>query len=145
MPTRGGSRDGRRAVIEGAITILYVQDQRASADFYERSLGRRPDLDVSGMTEFHLSPGCVLGLMPAKGIKRLLGEVLPDPEAAQGIPRAEFYVYVADPRAFYLRALHAGARALSPPLPRDWGDEAGYVLDPDGHVLAFARRQPAGR
>jgi len=21
---------------------------------------------------------------------------------------------------------------------RDWGDRAGYCLDPDGHVLAFA-------
>ncbi len=56
--------------------IPYVSDQRASAEFYAAVLGRPTDLDVLGMTEFHL---------------------------------------------------------------RDWGQEAAYSLDPDGHVLAFAR------
>lgn len=127
-------------MIEGAIMILYVRDQGASCVFYETVLGRSPGLDVPGMTEFELGQGFKLGLMPATGIKRLLGSALPDPEAAQGLPRAELYLYVDDPGAFYERALQAGARPLSPPSSRDWGDEAGYVLDPDGHVLAFARK-----
>ena len=126
-------------MIEGAVTILYVKDQNASSAFYEQALGRGPVLHVPGMTEFELGPGFKLGLMPARGIKRLLGPALPDPEAAQGLPRAELYLYVRDPEAHYAMALRAGARPLSPPSPRDWGDEAGYVLDPDGHVLAFAR------
>jgi aminoglycoside 6'-N-acetyltransferase len=39
----------------------------------------------------------------------------------------------------------AGATELSPVLAREWGDDAGYCLDPDGHVLAFAAptRAPA--
>jgi uncharacterized glyoxalase superfamily protein PhnB len=36
----------------------------------------------------------------------------------------------------------AGARALSPLGPRDWGDEAAYFADPDGNVLVVARPLP---
>lgn len=123
--------------------ILYVSDQKASAGFYERVLLLRPQLDVPGMTEFRLNDGSVLGLMPGAGIKRLLGDGLPDPAGAAGIPRAEVYLVVENPGAFHRRALENGAAELSPLLPRDWGHEAAYCLDPDGHVLAFAKESAA--
>jgi catechol 2,3-dioxygenase-like lactoylglutathione lyase family enzyme len=119
--------------------ILYVADQKRSRDFYAVALGIQPELDVPGMTEFHLGTGAVLGLMPEAGIRRLLGESLPDPSAGRGCPRAELYLVVEDAGAFHRRALSAGARELSPLIPRDWGHEAAYSLDPDGHVVAFAR------
>lgn len=119
--------------------ILYVKDQAKSREFYAIALGKAPRLDVPGMTEFELGPGCVLGLMPEKGIKRLLPD-MPDPESGSGIPRAEVYLTVPDPAAYHARALAAGARELSPMGPRDWGDKAAYSLDPDGHVIAFAER-----
>ena len=117
--------------------ILYVRDQGRSRDFYAAALGMAPSLDVPGMTQFELGPGCVLGLMPEKGIKRLLPD-LPDLEAAGGAPRAEVYLVVDAPDVLHARALAAGAKELSPPGPRDWGDRAAYSLDPDGHVLAVA-------
>lgn len=117
--------------------ILYVADQAAARDFYAAVLGQAPRLDVPGMTEFELEPGCVLGLMPEKGIKRLLPS-LPDPSAGRGVPRAEVYLTVPDPAASHARALAAGAKELSPLEPRGWGDKAAYSLDPNGHVLAFA-------
>lgn len=117
--------------------ILYVADQAAAKDFYAAVLGQAPRLDVPGMTEFELEPGCVLGLMPEKGIQRLL-PALPDPSAGRGSPRAEVYLTVPDPAASHARALAAGARELSPLEPRGWGDKAAYSLDPNGHVLAFA-------
>jgi catechol 2,3-dioxygenase-like lactoylglutathione lyase family enzyme len=118
--------------------ILYVADQARSARFYARVLDCAPRLDVPGMTEFDLPGGAVLGLMPEAGIKRLLGETLPDPARASGIPRAELYLLVDDPAAVHRRALDAGATELSPLLARDWGHRVAYALDPDGHVLAFA-------
>lgn len=118
--------------------ILYVRDQRASADFYRRVLAAEPTLDVPGMTEFRLGDGAVLGLMPERGIARLLdGSV--DPASAGGVPRAEVYLLVDDPAAHHARALEAGGRELSPLQARDWGEEAAYSQDPDGHVLAFAQ------
>lgn len=120
--------------------ILYVRDQALSTAFYTRVLGVEPRLDVPGMTELELGGGAVLGLMPEAGIRRLLGSALPDPAGASGVPRCELYLSVTDPHGRHERALAAGATELSPVQPRDWGDDAGYVLDPDGHVLAFARR-----
>lgn len=119
--------------------IFYVADQKRSRDFYAAVLGLEPALDVPGMAEFRLGSDAVLGLMPEAGIRRLLGSALPDPSSAGGAPRAELYLLVEDPAIFHRRALAAGARQLSPLLRRDWGHDAAYSLDPDGHVLAFAR------
>lgn len=116
--------------------ILYVADQEKSTDFYAMVFGQNPKLEVPGMTQFDLPGGSTLGLMPIAGIRRLLGDALPDPTPST--PRAELYLRVDGPSAYHQRAIDAGAVELSPVSPRDWGDDAGYCLDPDSHVLSFA-------
>lgn len=122
------------------IVILYVKDQDRSTAFYKQVLGFEPTLNDPGMTEFKLGEECFLGLMPEKGIKRLLGEALPDPASANGVPRAELYLSVDDPFEFHQRSIKHGGKELSPVVKRNWGDIAGYTMDHDGHVLVFARR-----
>jgi catechol 2,3-dioxygenase-like lactoylglutathione lyase family enzyme len=124
--------------MQKAHTILFVADQARSTEFYARALAHAPILCVPGMTEFELLPGCILGLMPAAGARRLLGARGPDPEAAAGAPRCELYLLVHDAATHHARALAAGAVEVSPLARRDWGHRAAYSLDPDGHVLAFA-------
>lgn len=124
--------------------IFYVLNQKVSSIFYARVLALQPQLDVPGMTEFRLGEGAILGLMPAAGIKRLLGDRLSDPNNAAGTPGAELYLLTDDPGAYHRRALENGAKELSPLSLRDWGHEAAYSLDPDGHVLAFARDAKVG-
>lgn len=121
-----------------AYFILYVSDQGRSERFYRSVLALQPRLSVPGMTEFELQGGSVLSLMPEQGIRKLLGSSLPDSAAGNGIPRAELYLLMPDPYVFHQRALSFGAKELSPVMQRDWGHTAGYTLDPDGHVLAFA-------
>jgi uncharacterized protein len=118
--------------------ILYVKDQSLSESFYRSVLAYSPRLSVPGMSEFDLPGGGVLGLMPERRIKQLLGNELPDPASADGIPRAELYLLLPEAEAFHHRALVAGAKQLSAMLPRSWGHTVAYSLDPDGHVLAFA-------
>ncbi len=120
--------------------ILYVKDQARSTAFYSQVLGCHPSLNVPGMTEFTLSANSVLGLMPVSGIRRLLGDKLPDPAQSAGVPRAELYLLVVHPRDYHRRAIEAGAAELSGLEDRDWGHRAAYSLDPDGHVLAFAEQ-----
>lgn len=119
------------------IFIFYVSDQNKSRDFYKEVLCSDPILDVPGMTEFRLNDGSVLGLMPEAGIKKLLGDKLPDPVQAKGIPRSELYLSVDGPDEFHQRALSAGGIELSPLENRDWGEAVAYSIDLDGHVLAF--------
>ncbi len=118
--------------------ILYVVDQQRAMEFYAKALGTAPTLHVKGMTEFTLA-GAILGLMPETSASRLLGIDLERFTEGRGTPRAEVYLVVDDPGKFHHRAIAAGATEISTLTPRDWGHEAAYSLDPDGHVLAFAK------
>jgi catechol 2,3-dioxygenase-like lactoylglutathione lyase family enzyme len=120
--------------------ILYVADQVQSRVFYRAVLALEPVLDVPGMTEFAVG-GATLGLMPERGIKKLLGDAIADPNDAAGIARCELYLRVDNPTEYATRALAAGAQELSPIQLRDWGDEVVYLADPDSHVIAFARKR----
>jgi catechol 2,3-dioxygenase-like lactoylglutathione lyase family enzyme len=118
--------------------ILFVADQGSSKAFYEHVLDVHATLDVPGMTELPLGRDSFLGLMPLRGIARLLGDALIAPDAPAPPPRGELYISRADARACFDRALAAGATLVSAMAERNWGDVAGYVRDPDGHLLALA-------
>ena len=124
--------------------ILYVRDQHRSAAFYATVLGQRPELDVDGMTEFRISAETILGLMPSRGIERLVGCAPGVASPAPGALRAEVYLVVDDAQAYHRRAIEGGARELSPLLPRGWGHAVAYSVDADGYVLAFASPLGAG-
>ncbi|MDP4198041.1 MAG: VOC family protein [Bacteroidota bacterium] len=121
--------------------ILYVADQAHSRDFYAAILGLTPALDVPGMTEFQIGDA-TLGLMPSRGIKRLLGDSIKNPELTRDIPRCELYLTVDDPNLYASLAIESGARLLSPLARRDWGHDVVYLADPDEHIIAFARALP---
>ena len=114
--------------------ILYVADQARSVKFSADVRQLEATLDVPGMSEFELGADTVLGLMPEAGAARLLGL-----ETSGRTPRAEVYLVVASPEEYHARAVAAGAKEISPLAERDWGHTAAYSLDPDGHVLAFAK------
>ena len=71
--------------------VLFVADQQRSAAFYEAVLGLAPRLHVPGMTEFDLPGGGVLGLMPERGIVRLLAGSALAPETVS-IPGLQLQV-----------------------------------------------------
>lgn len=126
-------------IIETQI-ILYVANQKASCDFYRTLLAKEPELDVPGMTEFRLSNNCKLGLMPADGIKRLLGNSIADTAKRGNFPRAELYLMVENADEAMAYALQTGAALLDAVNNRNWGHRVGYVSDPDGYVIAFAQQ-----
>lgn len=121
-------------------TILYVNDQEASSDFYTKLFRQNPDLNVPGMTEFKLAENCKLGLMPNKGIAKILSDKTPHPDTGNGIPRCELYFHVENIQLEYDNALQIGAKIISPIADRDWGDKVCYFADTDGHIIAFAER-----
>lgn len=120
--------------------ILYVNDQTLSKEFYQKVLDAEPVLDVPGMTAFQLTPELRLGLMPNSGIAKILGDKTPNPADGMGIPRCELYLRVENPQTMINRALEKNATFVSPLQTRDWGEDAGYIADPDGHIIAFAKR-----
>jgi uncharacterized glyoxalase superfamily protein PhnB len=123
--------------------LLYVTDQIAATEFYRTLLQRAPVLFVPGMTEFELSEHCVLGLMPRAGIKALLGDTIFVSDNQDGLAHCELYFYVSDLEEAFEHVSQCKARLLSPPQLRNWGDNAFYCCDADGHVIAFATRADA--
>ena len=121
-------------------TILYVNNQKESSQFYQKIFRCLPDLDVPGMTEFNISDSCKLGLMPSKGIAKILSTTMPHPDTGSGIPRCELYLYVDNIQFEFENAIKSGAKLINPIANRDWGDRVCYFSDLDGHILAFAER-----
>lgn len=121
-------------------TILYVNNQEASKEFYQKIFRKAPDLHVSGMTEFNLSENCKLGLMPNNGIAKILNDKTPHPNTGNGIPRCELYLYVEDIQNEFDNSVKSGATLISSISERGWGDMVCYFADPDGHIIAFAQK-----
>lgn len=119
-------------------TILYVKDQEISRKFYQKIFRNEADLNVPGITEFNISDNCKVGLMPNKGIAKILTDKTPHPDRGYGIPRCELYLYVDNIQFEFDNAIISGAKLLSPIMIRDWGDKVCYFSDPDGHIIAFA-------
>ena len=124
--------------------ILYVSSQERSKEFYEKILRTKAVLHLPGMTEFAISPGCKLGLMPESGIGKILSPKMPHPSSGSGIPRCELYFRVDDIKLEYENALANGAILISPVTDMDWGDTVCYFADPDGHIIAFAEKTIVG-
>lgn len=121
-------------------TILYVNDQKASTEFYTQLFRQSPDLNVPGMTEFKISENSKLGIMPNKGIAKILSDKMPHPDLGNGIPRCELYFYVENIDFEFENATKIGAKLISPIENRDWGDKVCYFSDFDGHIIAFAEK-----
>lgn len=65
--------------------ILFVKNQSQSVSFYTQLLDLKPNLDVPGMTEFSIDSNVILGIMPEKGIKKILENNISDPEQSNDI------------------------------------------------------------
>lgn len=120
--------------------ILYVSDQERSKVFYQLLFQIRPCLDVPGMTEFKLSESVKLGLMPENGIAKILTDKMPHPKQGNGVPRCELYIRVKNADQYLKRGIELGGKQISELQERNWGDKAGYIADPDGHIIAFAEK-----
>ncbi|GIK70610.1 MAG: lactoylglutathione lyase [Bacteroidetes bacterium] len=124
-----------------SIFILYVKDQNASCNLYEKLFDKKPHLHVPGMTEFILNNNTKLGLMPEECIVKILKNKTKNPAAGNGIPRAEVYLYVNNLEEYYNRAKTCEMIEVSGIEERNWGDTVCYFADSDGHIIAFAKRE----
>lgn len=120
--------------------ILYVEDQEISTVFYTKVLRQNPVLNVPGMTEFRLTENFTLGLMPHTSIAEILNGKTPPPQSGIGIPRCEIYLYVENIEEELVNILQNSIELISGLEERNWGDNAFYFSDPDGHIIAFASK-----
>ena len=122
------------------LTILAVADLPRASKFYDAVFGWKVSVDVPVYRELELPGGNRLGLYARDAFAKNTGQL---PGIAPGTTATELYFQVDDLAAFVARLRRSGARELSAPAPRDWGDTCAYFADPDGNVLVVAAPTPA--
>jgi predicted enzyme related to lactoylglutathione lyase len=151
MPSHAKSVCGTRQTQRTAVTslgvqvVLAVSDLGRSLDFYERTFDwpRNERIDYSDYVELLPPDGGAVGLFETGGYSQLVGAdaaLVPHGRVAP----AYVYVRVPDVEATATRLEEAGGRPLSPLAPRSWGDEAAWLADPDGNVIAVAQSATPG-
>lgn len=114
-------------------TILYVEDVRKSAAFYEEAFGMKVKfLHESG--EFgELDTGST---SLAFSSRKLMAELKKNPMAADaGSPCFEIAFTTEDVPLALDKALRAGATLVQEPEQMPWGQTVAYVADIDGFLV----------
>lgn len=127
--------------VRHVLVVLACADVARSKAFYVGVFGWRVCVDLAVYVELEVPTGLRVGLYARDGFARNTGEA-PAASPARGTTSSELYLRVDDVPAALARLLAAGGRLLSATAPRPWGDEAAYVADPDGNVVAVSRPLP---
>jgi catechol 2,3-dioxygenase-like lactoylglutathione lyase family enzyme len=119
--------------------VLAVTDVDRAYEFYREVFGWESHLEWPGeYTELVVTEDDRLGLYRRDGYAVTAGA---EPADLNGrVSPAYLYVRVDDLDETIARLRKAGARPLSPRSERTWGEEAAYFADPDGNVVAVARK-----
>ena len=125
-----------------ALVVLAVADVEASKAFYIAAFGWDVAVDLPVYVQFRLPAGASLSLFGHERFEQLTHQP-PLACPPSGITATELYLSVDDLEHAAERLIAAGARELSAPAPRDWGDHVGYYADPDGNVIAIHVASPA--
>lgn len=126
------------------LVIRAVKELATASRFYDAVFGWTVTVDVPVYREYALPGGVRVGLYAREAFARNVG-ASPIATRPGELAPAELYVYTTEPARLLDRAASAGGAVLSPLRPRDWGDEVGYVADPDGNVIAVAVEREPGR
>jgi predicted enzyme related to lactoylglutathione lyase len=120
-------------------TFIAVRDLDASRVFYQTVFGWPIRVEVPVLVEFALPDGRGLALYRRENFGNNTNQ-LPEEIRKGGIAGHELYFHCPELDTVIERLEKIGARCLSPLKARDWGDDAAYYVDPDGTVIAVARR-----
>ncbi len=124
-------------LVRHVLLVLACDDVLRLRDFYVGVFGWRATVDLPVYVELDVPTGLRLGLYAREGFARNT-HASPAPRPTEGTTASELYLRVDDVPAALARLVAAGGRLLSPVHPRPWGDEAAYVADPEGNVVAVA-------
>ncbi len=123
------------------MVILAVEDVKKSASFYEAVFRWPRRLDLPQLVEFELPGGGGLAVYQRENFANNTGRLPPEVESTSG---TELYFHCDDLDACIGRLISAGAQALATKKVKPWGDEVAYYADPDGNVVAVARKSTDG-
>lgn len=123
------------------LVLLAVDDLPRAASFYDAAFGWEIGVDLPVYREYRIPGGSGVSLYARNGFAANTG-ITPSGVPGGATTSTELYLSVEDLDAACARLRATGARELSPPADRIWGDRAAYFADPDGNVVAVAVELP---
>lgn len=138
MPPPPPSAPPPPPLVRHVLLVLACDDVARLKAFYVGVFGWRATVDLPVYVELEVPTGLRVGLYAREGFARNTGEA-PAPRPTSGTTASELYLRVDDVPEALDRLVAAGGRLLSPVEARPWGDDAGYVADPEGNVVAVSR------
>jgi len=122
----------------GATPYLCVKGAAKAIDFYKQAFGATEVMRLEDPKDGRMGHAEIrIG-----GAMLMLADEYPEmnvlsPETLGGSP-VTIHLYVDDVDALFSRAAAAGAKVIRPPADQFYGDRAGRLQDPFGHVWVFA-------
>jgi len=121
------------------VTILSTDDIRSLAGFYMRAFDWPVEIESREYVQFAVPGGRGVAVCSFDAFEDYTGSRVPH-RMDENLTGIQLYLRTDDLSGAIARVVEAGGRPLSPLAPRKWGDEAAYFADPDGNVIALARR-----
>ncbi len=118
--------------------ILISSDLAKSKMFYSLLFDTQPIVDEENIVEFEIVPGFIIGLATDELQTKLFDPDIFAKYRNNSGSNAELYIECENAEEMHKKALSLGCLELSPFTKRDWGDEVGYSINHEGHILAFA-------
>lgn len=116
--------------------VLVVDDLDRSLDFYTGVLGLA--LGHRSGPFAQLETGATRVALYERGAMETTLDIGPLRPPAPDAPGFELGFKVDDVDAAYAELAAAGARPVTPPTDRPWGQRTAYLRDPDGHLVELA-------
>jgi lactoylglutathione lyase len=127
------------AALRFGYTILYVSDVAASLDFYERALGQQRRFVHESGQYAELDTGPTALALAARELAAANVPGLYRPERRMGAqPTFEVCFVTDDVPGAFARAVAEGAKEVTAPQTKPWGQDVAYVRDPDGNLVEIA-------
>ncbi len=121
--------------------VLVTRGAEQAIEFYKKAFGAK-ELNHAYMPGSNI----ILHAEIQIGDSRImLNDELPEmncksPQSVGGASTA-LYVYVKDVEKIFAQAIDACAKVTMPLMDAFWGDQAGQLVDPYGHIWSFATRK----
>lgn len=115
-------------------TLFYVSDVAASMDFYEKAFGMQKGFSAEGQYGEMVTGDTKLGFVQHETAKSH-GFVYNEMNLTEKPAAFEIGLVTEDVASAYKRAVEAGAKAVSEPKTKPWGQVVSYVRDCNGFLV----------
>ena len=119
--------------------ILDSKDLSKSKMFYSLLFDTQPIVEDNNIVEFEIVPGFILGLQSIELKDKLFDRDIFNRYRNTSNAASELYIECENAEAMHQKALSLGCLELSPFSKREWDHYAGYSINHDGHILAYAK------